>query len=62
MAEEAKKRGGRPVSRPCGTEAAYKRHKRNGEEIDQACADAWAAAQRRYYELRKKRAEETAGG
>lgn len=25
---------------PCGTFTAYKRHKRNGEEVDEACAQA----------------------
>lgn len=30
---------GRPPA-PCGTFTAYKRHKRNGESVDEACAQA----------------------
>lgn len=30
---------GRPLA-PCGTFTAYKRHKRNGEAVDDACAQA----------------------
>lgn len=44
---------GRPVTEPCGTEAAYKRHKRHGEDPDDECKAAWAEAQRRYYAKRK---------
>ena len=44
---------GRPVTAPCGTQAAYKRHQRNGEPIDDACREAWAAYQREMYRKRK---------
>lgn len=44
---------GRPVTEPCGTPAAYKRHKRNGEAVDDACREAYNADQRRLYQLRK---------
>lgn len=44
---------GRPASAPCGTVAAYKRHKRKGEPIDDACRQAWNAEQRRLYAKRK---------
>lgn len=44
---------GRPVTEPCGTVAAYKRHKRHGEDACQPCKDAWAEAQRGYYAKRK---------
>jgi hypothetical protein len=30
--------------RPCGTEAAYVRHRRRGEPVDQACREAAARA------------------
>lgn len=30
----------KPNLAPCGTVTAYKRHKRRGEEVDQACQDA----------------------
>lgn len=46
---------GRPATQPCGTVAAYKRHQRNGEPIDQACRDAWSARQRELYQARKNR-------
>jgi hypothetical protein len=32
--------------KPCGTTAAYVRHRRNGETPCQACRDAWAADHR----------------
>jgi hypothetical protein len=38
-----------PVARPpapCGTESAYKRHKRKGEAVDAACMNAMRAAAR----------------
>lgn len=38
---------------PCGTVSAYKRHKRNGEPIDDACRQAWNAEHRRLYAKRK---------
>jgi acyl-CoA reductase-like NAD-dependent aldehyde dehydrogenase len=44
---------GSPVQ-PCGTEAAFKRHKRHGEKIDAACRAAHAK------ELKKLRAEREA--
>lgn len=31
---------------PCGTDAAYRRHLRNGEAVDDACRDAHASAGR----------------
>lgn len=36
----------RPRHKPaeCGTESAYLRHKRNGEEIDEECEEAYQAA------------------
>jgi hypothetical protein len=30
----------RPVTEPCGTEGAYKRHQRHGEVTCRACCDA----------------------
>ncbi|MDI9889963.1 hypothetical protein [Microbacterium sp. IEGM 1404] len=36
---------GKPKA-PCGTDAAYRRHLRNGETVDDACRDAHAAARR----------------
>lgn len=44
---------GRPVTAPCGTVSAYKRHKRNGEPVDAACRDAYNAVQREYHQRRK---------
>lgn len=44
---------GRPVTEPCGTVAAYKRHRRHNEPPCAACAAAWAAKQRDYYRARK---------
>jgi len=43
---------GRPATAPCGTPAAYRRHKRRGEPIDDACREAENARQR---ELRARR-------
>lgn len=40
-------------SQPCGTLAAYRRHTRRGEPIDDACRLAYNAAQRDYYARRK---------
>ena len=40
-------------SAPCGTVSAYKRHKRNGEPVDDACRQAYNAEARRLYALRK---------
>jgi hypothetical protein len=44
---------GRPVTAACGTAAAYKRHLRRGEPVDQACREAWNTWQRHYYQTRK---------
>lgn len=44
---------GRPVTQPCGTVAAYKRHQRRQEPPCQPCRDAWAAWQRERYRARK---------
>ena len=56
-AEEGREPGkvGRPVEKPCGTTAAYKRHQRRDEPIDDACRDAWAEYQRELYQRRKAR-------
>jgi hypothetical protein len=40
---------GRPVSQPCGTVAAYKRHLRHDEDPCDPCKSVWAAWQRDYY-------------
>jgi len=47
-------RGPKP-SQPCGTVAAYKRHRRAGEDPCAACAAAWATKQREMYAARKER-------
>ena len=39
--------------RPCGTEAAWKRHYRYGEPVDAACAAARSAALKHRYTTRK---------
>lgn len=44
-------RGPAPV-RPCGTLAAYRRHVRHGEPVDEACAAVWAEYQRDYVQRR----------
>lgn len=44
---------GRPVTQPCGTVAAYKRHLRNKEEPCAACREANAAHHRELYKKRK---------
>jgi len=44
---------GRPATEPCGTVAAYKRHKRRGEDACQRCKDAYNAAHREMYAKRK---------
>jgi hypothetical protein len=44
---------GRPVTAECGTVAAYKRHQRKAEPLDQACRNAWSAYQRQLYQRRK---------
>lgn len=42
------------VPLPCGTLAAFRRHQRRGEPIDQACRDAYNAAHRDMYRARRK--------
>jgi hypothetical protein len=32
---------GRPVTEPCGTVSAYKRHQRRGEPVCDPCRTAW---------------------
>jgi hypothetical protein len=50
-----RQRGGPPrAPLPCGTLAAYRRHIRAGTPVDQACRDAYNAAQRAYYHKRKR--------
>jgi hypothetical protein len=44
---------GRPVTQPCGTQAAYKRHQRKGEEPCDPCRLAWAEYQRELYQRRR---------
>jgi hypothetical protein len=44
--------GPKPTA-PCGTVAAYRRHQRNNEPIDQACREANNAAHRAMYARRK---------
>lgn len=46
-----------PPLRPCGTPAAYRRHKRNGEPVDDACAQA--ARDQKNARADEKRAEAT---
>lgn len=43
-------------SQPCGTVAAFKRHKRKGETPCEACHDAYKAQQKLLYQKRKARA------
>ena len=40
------------VPAPCGTPAAYTRHRSHGEEICAACRDAWNVRCREYRALR----------
>lgn len=47
---------GRPITSQCPSEAAYKRHQRNKDDVCEdpdGCKAEWAAAQRRYYAKRK---------
>lgn len=44
---------GRPITEPCGTVAAYKRHRKHGEDPCGPCKAAWATAQRHYWAKRK---------
>lgn len=48
-------REGRPLA-PCGTSSAYKRHKKYGEEPDNACRLAYRTAERDRRRARKGRA------
>jgi hypothetical protein len=41
---------GRPVTQPCGTVAAYKRHQRHRELPCEACRSAWSDWQRAYHQ------------
>ena len=43
----------RPISKPCGTTAAYKRHRRHGETPCDACKAAWAEFIRALYHRKK---------
>ncbi|GAB3117979.1 hypothetical protein GCM10027160_29370 [Streptomyces calidiresistens] len=47
--------GARPLA-PCGTTAAYSRHRRRGEEPCQPCRDAYNASQRARYRRARRRA------
>lgn len=44
---------GRPITSPCGTLAAYGRHKRNGEAPCGPCALVWAEYHRDFRRRRK---------
>jgi hypothetical protein len=44
---------GRPPTQPCGTSAAFRRHKRAGETPCDACRAAESARQRDLYQRRK---------
>lgn len=47
---------GRPATAPCGTIAAYRRHRSHGmkaADIDTACNEAWNAYQRGRYAATK---------
>lgn len=45
---------GRPVTQPCGTVAAYKRHLYNDEEPCDACREANRVHHRELYRRRKR--------
>jgi hypothetical protein len=47
---------GRIPTQPCGTVAAYRRHRKAGEQPCDACREAWNAKQRDSYRQRKGRA------
>jgi hypothetical protein len=48
-----RQRGGPPrAPQPCGTYAAYRRHQRHGEPIDDACREAYNAQQRAWHAAR----------
>jgi hypothetical protein len=42
------------VTAECGTVSAYKRHRRRGEPVDEACRAAWNEWQREYHKRRKE--------
>ena len=44
---------GRPVTAPCGTPSAYKRHLAKGEPADDLCREAHAKAIKDYRDSRK---------
>lgn len=44
---------GRPATEPCGTIAAYRRHKANGEPVDDACREEYNRRQREWYAARR---------
>lgn len=46
---------GRPVTQPCGTVAAYRRHRKAGEQPCEPCREAWNELQRVQYQARKAR-------
>lgn len=45
---------GRPPTQPCGTVAAYRRHRRAGEEPCDLCRSAYSDRQRQLYQQRKE--------
>lgn len=49
---------GRPATEPCGTHAAWSRHKRRGEEVDRACERAQKAYRAERYQAGKSAATE----
>lgn len=52
----AVERGGPPREpKPCGTVAAARRHQRNGEPFDPACAAVWKDHQAEMYRNRKSK-------
>lgn len=53
MTTPATRPPGRPVTRPCGTVAAYRRHQRHGEPPCDACRQAMAAQQHDWYQRRR---------
>jgi hypothetical protein len=48
-----KDKGGRPVTQPCGTPAAYTRHLRHGETPCEPCRKANAERHKALYRQRK---------
>lgn len=53
-------RSGRPVSQPCGTVAAYKRHRRWGEEPCEDCRLTYNAYQTELNRARRQRLRDQA--